>query len=160
MVGSHKPDLGLAQQLLVETSMKIPSLSPFAIRIVHVVHRCVLLFGSLLISIQLSAAADGRACTGYAGHEVSSATLGSNCEWSLTKEVDEVNVLFWAAHHGKFIRDLSQNDVVVLDDKKPPAAILGFRAEQGLPLRVGLVIDTSEDCPRVAQPLRDRLPSG
>jgi VWFA-related protein len=46
-------------------------------------------------------------------------------------------------HNGRFIGDLSQNDVTVLDDSKPPAAILGFRTERELPLRVGLIIDTS-----------------
>jgi VWFA-related protein len=68
----------------------------------------------------------------------------SASEWSLTKEVNEVNVLFVATRRGKFIGGLSQNDLVVLDDKKPPAAVLGFRTEQDLPLRVGLMIDTSE----------------
>ena len=67
----------------------------------------------------------------------------STGEWLLTKQVNEVNVLFVAAHKGKPIGDLSQNDISVRDDNKPPTAILGFRTEQRLPLRVGVAIDTS-----------------
>jgi Ca-activated chloride channel homolog len=48
-----------------------------------------------------------------------------------------------AARRGKPVVDLSQNDIAVQDDNKAPAAILGFRIEQELPLRVGVAIDTS-----------------
>ena len=64
-------------------------------------------------------------------------------EWLLTKQVNEVNVLFMAAHNGEPVAGLSRNDIVVRDDGKAPKAILGFRNEQKLPLRVGVVIDTS-----------------
>ncbi len=64
-------------------------------------------------------------------------------EWLLTKQVNEVNVLFVAAHNGEPVADLSQNDIVVRDNGKAPKAILGFRNEQELPLRVGVAIDTS-----------------
>jgi len=67
----------------------------------------------------------------------------STGEWLLTKQVNEVNVLFMAARKGKPVSDLSQNDISIRDDNKPPAAIRGFRTEQELPLRVGVVIDTS-----------------
>lgn len=64
-------------------------------------------------------------------------------EWLLTKEVVEVNVLFVATSNGTPMGNLSQDDILVQDDKKPPSAILRFRTEQALPLRVGLAIDTS-----------------
>ena len=67
----------------------------------------------------------------------------STGEWLLTKQVNEVSVIFMAEHKGKPIGDLSQNDITVQDDNKPPTAILGFRTEQALPLRVGVAIDTS-----------------
>ena len=65
-------------------------------------------------------------------------------EWSLHKEVNEVNVLFVAVRHGEFASDLVQTDITVVDDNKPAARILGFRTERDLPLRVGLLIDTSD----------------
>ena len=63
---------------------------------------------------------------------------------TITKRVNEVNVLFIATdHHGKFVRNLSQNDFSILDDHKPPESILAFRRETDLPLELGLLIDTS-----------------
>jgi len=64
-------------------------------------------------------------------------------EWLLTKQVNEVNVFFVATRKGKPVVDLAQKDIAVQDDNKAPAAILAFRTEQELPLRVGVVIDTS-----------------
>jgi VWFA-related protein len=69
-------------------------------------------------------------------------------EWSFRKQVNEVNVLFVASRRGKLVSDLSPNDITVVDDNKPAAAILAFRTERELPLRVGLVIDTSESLKR------------
>ena len=58
--------------------------------------------------------------------------------------VNEVNVLFIATDkHGKFVRNLSQNDFSILDDHKPPQAILNFHRETDLPLHMGLLMDVS-----------------
>jgi Ca-activated chloride channel homolog len=58
--------------------------------------------------------------------------------------VNEVNVLFIATDkHGKFVRDLTQSDFTILDDHKPPQAILNFKRETDLPLHLGLLIDVS-----------------
>lgn len=63
---------------------------------------------------------------------------------TIHKRVDEVNVLFIATDkHGKFVRDLNQNDFTILDDHKPPQAIVNFRREVDLPLDLGLLIDVS-----------------
>jgi Ca-activated chloride channel family protein len=63
---------------------------------------------------------------------------------TLHARVNEVNVLFIATDkHGKFVRDLNQNDFNILDDHKPPQAILNFHRETDLPLHVGLLIDVS-----------------
>ena len=105
---------------------------------------CLPLFAGLLVCLGITPSLNAQDFTDSAIPNVLSHAQMPGSEWSFTKEVNEVNVLFVATRHGKFIRDLSQNDVVVLDDKKPPAAILGFRTEQELPLRVGLLIDTSE----------------
>jgi Ca-activated chloride channel homolog len=63
---------------------------------------------------------------------------------TIHKRVDEVNVLFIATDkHGKFVRDLNQSDFTILDDHKPPQAIVNFRRETDLPLHLGLLIDVS-----------------
>ncbi len=63
---------------------------------------------------------------------------------TLHSRVNEVNVLFIATDkHGKFVRDLNQNDFTILDDHKPPQAIINFRRETDLPLHLGLLIDVS-----------------
>ena len=63
---------------------------------------------------------------------------------TIHKRVDEVNVLFIATDkHGKFVRDLGQNDFAILDDHKPPQSILNFRRETDLPVHLGLLIDVS-----------------
>jgi VWFA-related protein len=63
---------------------------------------------------------------------------------TIQKRVDEVNVLFIAMDkHGKFVRDLKKEDFSILDDHKPPQAIVKFSQQTDLPLRLGLLIDTS-----------------
>src|SRR5712671_1579132 len=63
---------------------------------------------------------------------------------TIRKRVDEVNVLFIATDkRGKFVRDLNQNDFNILDDHKPPQAIINFRRETDLPIELCLLIDVS-----------------
>jgi VWFA-related protein len=63
---------------------------------------------------------------------------------TIRKRVDEVNVIFTVVDkHGRFVKDLTRNDFRVLDDNKPPAAIVAFGSETNLPLRVGLLVDAS-----------------
>ncbi len=58
--------------------------------------------------------------------------------------VDEVSLFFSATDHGKSVTDLAPSDVAIRDDNQPPRAILGFRNQSQLPLRLGLVVDTSD----------------
>lgn len=58
--------------------------------------------------------------------------------------VDEVSIFFAATDHGRSATNLTASDINVQDDNKKPHAILGFRNESGLPLRLGLIVDTSE----------------
>jgi len=63
---------------------------------------------------------------------------------TIRKRVDEVNLLFIATDkHGKFVRNLNENDFTILDDHKPPQSIVNFRRETDLPLHLGLLIDIS-----------------
>ena len=56
---------------------------------------------------------------------------------------DEVAIFFAATDHGKSVTDLTGRDIGIIDDRRAPAAVTGFRNESQLPLRMGLVIDTS-----------------
>jgi VWFA-related protein len=62
---------------------------------------------------------------------------------TLHSSTEEVAVLFAATDHGKSVTNLTAKDIELLDNSKHPAAITGFRSESELPLRLGLVIDTS-----------------
>ena len=63
---------------------------------------------------------------------------------TITKRVDEVNVLFIATdRHGKFVRNLNQNDFSIFDDHKPVESIINFRRETDLPIELGLLMDVS-----------------
>jgi VWFA-related protein len=64
--------------------------------------------------------------------------------WVLHKSVDEVALFFAATDHGRSVSDLTQQEVSIRDDHQVPAAVIGFRNQSELPLRLGLVIDTSE----------------
>jgi VWFA-related protein len=56
---------------------------------------------------------------------------------------DEVAIFFAATDHGKSVTNLTGRDIGITDDRRAPAAVTGFRNESQLPLRMGLVIDTS-----------------
>jgi len=63
---------------------------------------------------------------------------------TIHKRVDEVNVLFIATdRHGKFVRNLHQNDFAFADDHKPVQSIIAFRPETDLPIELGLLMDVS-----------------
>jgi VWFA-related protein len=67
-----------------------------------------------------------------------------NSVLTIRKRVDEVNVVFTATDgRGKFVKNLSQKDFTVLDNNRPPQSILDFQRATNLPLRVGLVVDSS-----------------
>ncbi len=63
--------------------------------------------------------------------------------WTLRKQVNEVQVLFTASRHGKFITGLTEDEIKVRDDNKP-AEIVDFRDQDNLPLRIALLVDTSD----------------
>ena len=70
---------------------------------------------------------------------------------TIKTQVREVNVIFTVTDkHGRFKRDLKQEDLQILDDGKAPEQIRDFRSETDLPLRVGLLVDASNS-------IRDRF---
>jgi Ca-activated chloride channel homolog len=65
-------------------------------------------------------------------------------------EVTRVNMLFTVTDkHGRFVTDLGKDDFEVFENKKPQS-ILEFTSETDLPLRLGILIDTSNS-------IRDRF---
>jgi VWFA-related protein len=72
-------------------------------------------------------------------------------EFRIGVEVDLVDLIFTATDkHGRFIKDLKVDDIRLLDEGKPPVHVDVFESETGLPLRVGLLIDSSNS-------IRDRF---
>lgn len=62
---------------------------------------------------------------------------------TITLEVTRVNLLFTVSDKkGRFVTDLRAGDFEVLEGKRPQK-ILDFLAESDMPLRIGLLIDTS-----------------
>jgi VWFA-related protein len=57
---------------------------------------------------------------------------------------NEVDLVFTVTDkNGKFINGLNQSSFGLLDDGRPPEAVLHFYSETNLPLRVGVMLDTS-----------------
>ncbi len=58
--------------------------------------------------------------------------------------VNEVNLIFTVTDkHGHYIPNLKQSDFALLDDQRAPERVNSFHQQINLPLRVGLVVDTS-----------------
>lgn len=65
-------------------------------------------------------------------------------QYTIPVSVNEVYLVFAVTDkHGHFIRDLKQSDFALLDDRKAPAQVYSFTQQSNLPLRVGILIDTS-----------------
>lgn len=63
---------------------------------------------------------------------------------TFTTTVNEVPVVFTVTDkHNHYVKDLAKNDFKVIDDGQPVPEIRSFRRETDLPLRVGLLIDSS-----------------
>jgi VWFA-related protein len=71
--------------------------------------------------------------------------LQSGQSYGLSVSVDEVLLIFHAADaHGQPINDLKLEELSLSDNGKPPRKILSFQSLQDLPIRTGILIDTSE----------------
>src|SRR5258707_3788766 len=61
----------------------------------------------------------------------------------ITLDVTRVNMLFTVSDKkGRFVTDLAKEDFEVVESKKPQS-VLEFTAETDLPLRIAILIDTS-----------------
>ncbi|HET9410206.1 MAG TPA: VWA domain-containing protein [Candidatus Sulfotelmatobacter sp.] len=115
-------------------------------KVLHVMAMAVIAAGLLFSqSFAQNAYVSGAPSVAYAGTTTTTADDDpQGAILTIHKRVDEVNVLFIATDkRGKFVRDLNQNDFTILDDHKPPEAIVNFRRETDLPLDLGLLVDSS-----------------
>ncbi|HUI83187.1 MAG TPA: VWA domain-containing protein [Candidatus Binatia bacterium] len=70
--------------------------------------------------------------------------------YTLHREVPEVRLQFTVAdQQGRLVTDLRQADVRVFDDQLPVARFSAFERDEDLPLRLGIVLDTSDSVRRV-----------
>jgi Ca-activated chloride channel homolog len=63
--------------------------------------------------------------------------------YTIHHSVDETALFFAVSSHGHMVSDLDVSDIHVADDNRPPQKIVQFIPQSKLPLRLGLVIDTS-----------------
>jgi Ca-activated chloride channel homolog len=82
-----------------------------------------------------------------AGQQDQTAPSGSGADVGVTtlrQSVNEVDLIFTVTDkHGHYIPNLKQSDFALLDDGKAPLRVNSFHQQINLPLRVGIVIDTS-----------------
>ncbi len=71
-------------------------------------------------------------------------------EARITLDVTRVNMVFTVSDKkGRFVTNLTRNDIEIIEEKKPQS-ITEFNAESDLPLRIGVLVDSSNS-------IRDRF---
>jgi Ca-activated chloride channel homolog len=81
---------------------------------------------------------------GSAQPAVTPAAQDDQQQYTITRQVNEVDLVFTVTDkHGRFIKDLKQSDFALLDDQKAPDRVYSFTQQTNLPLRLGILIDTS-----------------
>jgi VWFA-related protein len=69
---------------------------------------------------------------------------GQEPTFTLKTRVDLVDLVFTVTDkRGRFITGLKRENFGLLDDGRPPAAVLSFTQQTNLPLRIGIMLDTS-----------------
>ncbi len=93
----------------------------------------------------LSAPAPGTGtATPPAATPPAGAPAGDEPVATISVQANEVNLIFTVTDKkGHFITGLSQSSFGLLDDGRPPVAVLRFTQQTNLPLRVGIMLDTS-----------------
>ncbi len=65
-------------------------------------------------------------------------------QYTIRTTVDEVDLAFSVTdHHGHFINNLNLSDFALLDNGRAPVRIYRFERDTNLPLRIGVLVDTS-----------------
>ena len=85
---------------------------------------------------QQSLAQQAPAAQGDSGVDVGATTIKTN--------VNEVSLIFTVTDkHGHYVPNLKQSDFALLDNQRAPNHVTSFHQQINLPLRVGLLVDTS-----------------
>jgi VWFA-related protein len=85
---------------------------------------------------QQSLAQQAPAPQGDSGVDVGATTIKTN--------VNEVSLIFTVTDkHGHYVPNLKQSDFALLDNQRAPNHVTSFHQQINLPLRVGLLVDTS-----------------
>ncbi len=102
-----------------------------------------LLLISLLLGLAFSQAQQLNSAASV--QDIAMTTIVPHPALTIFKHVDEVNLVLSATnHHGHFVRDLNPLDLVISDNGEAPDKITYFQTQTDLPLRVALVLDTSD----------------
>jgi len=68
---------------------------------------------------------------------------GTHSPYTIRASVDEVAQFFSVSEHGHLVDGLQLSDVRILDNGRPPAKVLQFVPQSKLPLRLAVLVDTS-----------------
>lgn len=69
---------------------------------------------------------------------------GADTPFKLNVRANLVNLVFTVTDkNGRFKKDLKRSDFGLLDDGRPPSAVIAFTQQTNLPLRIGIMLDTS-----------------
>lgn len=115
--------------------------------VAHVLRRV----SALLVAVSLSTAvlaqtkpANPAKSNASAAQAAEPQTQDQNGQYTIQQQVNEVDLVFTVTDkHGHFINNLSENDFALLDDQRAPEQVYSFTRQTNLPLRVGILIDTS-----------------
>jgi VWFA-related protein len=116
--------------------------------------RLRLLFLAALAAMPLSAAFAQQPVPKNAGAQVApaaqqpapapAASADADAMQPFRVMVNEVPLIFTVTdRHGHYIPDLKQSDFALLDNQRAPAKVNSFHQQINLPLRVGIMVDTS-----------------
>jgi VWFA-related protein len=104
-------------------------------------------FLAAVLSAQQPAAPPAQPAPAPAAQQPAAQPGGSGTDVGVTTlktSVNEVSLIFTVTDkHGHYIPNLQQRDFALLDDQKAPEKVNSFHQQINLPLRVGIVIDTS-----------------
>src|SRR5437868_3982420 len=96
-----------------------------------------------IVAVPASCAIALLAFFATAGAQQDAVDKAASDENRIVLDVNRVNLLFTVSDKkGRFVTDLNKDDFQIFENKKPQR-IMGFTAESNLPLRLAILIDTS-----------------